>query len=200
MRYGVANRRICEAPENRELFKTRGPNVLFEDDQVFVPADETKVVSLACDGVHTLVYRPHQQTVSFQFCRGGIPRGHDPVTWRLDGGQSTEGHLDARGWLRVSAPMQALRLVVVLFPDTDFSEAHTFVLAHLDPSVQARGLQQRLNNIGFCCGAEDGDAAEHTAAALKAFQTAHGLPPTGEPDAVTLALLGRCHEGEPVWR
>lgn len=191
--HGVTERAIVSAPENATLFDTRRPNVLFEGDEVFVPDDDPKTVELPCDRVHTLIYRPRTQRVSLQFRRGGVPRAREPVTWSVDGGEDSEARLDDAGWLHVDAPDDGKQLRVVLLPETDFEEERTFTLGHLDPSAETRGLQQRLNNIGFWCGAEDGDAAEYTVAALEAFQAAHGLPVTGERDEATQRALDGAH-------
>lgn len=67
-------------------------------------------------------------------------------------------------------------------------------IGHLDPKEMATGVQARLNNLEYECGAVDGDVATRTKLALERFQLHHGLPVTGEPDPATrdkLAALSR---------
>lgn len=62
------------------------------------------------------------------------------------------------------------------------------------PAVTA--LQRQLNLLGFDCGAADGVFGPKTAAAVKAFQSSHGLVPDGivgpkTRGALTIALFSR---------
>jgi len=67
-------------------------------------------------------------------------------------------------------------------------------LGTIDPISSISGIQSRLNNLGFDCGAVDGVLGPRTEAALRAFQQAHDLPPTGEADAATQDALFRRHD------
>ena len=51
-------------------------------------------------------------------------------------------------------------------------------------------MQERLAAAGFDPGPADGVVGARTRAALRAFQEARGLDPTGEPDGSSLAELG----------
>lgn len=55
--------------------------------------------------------------------------------------------------------------------------------------MNATTLQLRLKEAGFDPGPVDGRLGDKTAAALKAFQTAHGLAPSGVLEVGTLARL-----------
>ena len=61
--------------------------------------------------------------------------------------------------------------------------------AALSPE-QVRRVQQRLVEVGHDPGTVDGTMGEKTREALRSFQQARGLEPTGEPDGRTLAELG----------
>lgn len=52
-----------------------------------------------------------------------------------------------------------------------------------------RRMQQRLKDLGYPIGGVDGAFGPNTAAALRQFQTAQGLQPTGLPDQPTLNQL-----------
>ena len=58
------------------------------------------------------------------------------------------------------------------------------------PRERVRRVQERLAAAGFDPGPADGIAGPRTRAALRAFQEARGLDPTGEPDGPTLTELG----------
>jgi peptidoglycan hydrolase-like protein with peptidoglycan-binding domain len=58
------------------------------------------------------------------------------------------------------------------------------------PRERVRLAQERLAAAGFDPGPVDGAMGPRTRAALRAFQEARGLDPTGEPDGPTLAELG----------
>ena len=58
------------------------------------------------------------------------------------------------------------------------------------PRERVRRVQERLAAAGFDPGPVDGAMGPRTRAALRAFQEARGLDPTGEPDGPTLAELG----------
>ena len=55
-----------------------------------------------------------------------------------------------------------------------------------------KSLQHELKRAGYDPGSTDGKMGPTTRQALKQFQEAHGLPPTGDPDIPTLTrLLGK---------
>lgn len=58
-----------------------------------------------------------------------------------------------------------------------------------DASV-IRAVQQALNDRGYNAGPADGQLGPVTQDAIRRFQQAAGLPPTGEPERRTLAALG----------
>jgi peptidoglycan hydrolase-like protein with peptidoglycan-binding domain len=55
-----------------------------------------------------------------------------------------------------------------------------------------KSLQHELKRAGYDPGIPDGKMGPTTRQALRQFQAAHGLPPTGDPDIPTLTrLLGK---------
>ena len=58
------------------------------------------------------------------------------------------------------------------------------------PRERVRQVQERLTAAGFDPGPADGIVGPRMHAALRAFQQARGLEPTGEPDDQTLTALG----------
>jgi len=75
-------------------------------------------------------------------------------------------------------------------PASRMAVRHT---ASIDPAPSYSPLiaqvQQRLARMGYDPGMIDGRLGPATRAAIRRFQKANNLPPTGEPDAGLLALL-----------
>lgn len=63
---------------------------------------------------------------------------------------------------------------------------------------QVRQLQQTLNALGWACGSADGVYGAKTAAAVRAFQRAHGLREDGAAGPETRAVLLRAAEEESL--
>lgn len=180
---GVPMRAILDAPENRELFASRRANQLAEGDVLFIPELEPKFSDVGTNAIHTFVLRPRRLRLRVQFLRGGAPRAFEPCRLCVDDGEEIDTQLDEAGWLVTEVNPEAERATLTFFPDTDHAETATLKLGHLDPVTEVRGIQQRLNNLGFDCGEEDADAAERTEAALQAFSIAHqDGPPSSRPD------------------
>ena len=66
----------------------------------------------------------------------------------------------------------------------------TSVTTSMSDSDTIRQAQQALNEKGFDVGSPDGHAGPKTAKALKKFQQAQGINPSGSLDGQTLAALG----------
>ncbi len=72
---------------------------------------------------------------------------------------------------------------------TLIAEACAWQAAPLSKSSYS-AVQSRLNAAGFIAGAPDGVWGAGSKAAMRAFQSANGLQPTGVPDAKALKILG----------
>ncbi|MEM9195930.1 MAG: peptidoglycan-binding protein, partial [Myxococcota bacterium] len=186
---------VWDAPENAELRERRtDPSVLFEGDQVFVPDDIPPKEAAARTGrIHYFRYVPKKMPFHARFEDSGAPRGWLRVLCSVDGGAEEEATLDSEGMLTVEIPIDASEVVVRIHPDTDHEEQVTFTLRHLDPHVETRGLQQRLNNLAFEPGAEDHEFGERTEAAISLYQASEGLERNGQLDEPTMRALHRRH-------
>jgi localization factor PodJL len=98
------------------------------------------------------------------------------------------------------------RLLVVLWCASVLLEGHVSGVSSADATrteVQLqtaetasadfiKSLQRELKRAGYDPGVADGRMGPSARRALKRFQEAHGLPPTGDPDIPTLTkLLGQ---------
>lgn len=111
------------------------------------------------------------------------------------GAQVLEGRVDRDGLIEAEI-LPTLRRAVLEFPDADGNATSSYELrvGELDPIEQTRGVQSRLNNLGFPC-IVDGIAGPKTAAALRCYQRWAGLQETGVADNATRAHLVSTHDG-----
>lgn len=196
-RYGLSDwRTVWDHPENGPLKERRGnPNVLYPGDRLFIPDPEPREESAQTEQVHRFVVK--RDAVHFRMRlqdRWGGPLAS--CRYRLEvRGQAFEGETDGDGRLEERVPEDATRgLLTVWLAGDELSAHHWEVrLGDLDPETEVSGVQGRLHNLGFPCGPIDGLLGPKTAAALREFQSHHGLPVTGEIDQATRAELKRRH-------
>jgi Putative peptidoglycan binding domain len=105
--------------------------------------------------------------------------------------QTYAGTTDGDGFLREWIPEDATGGTLTA-PGIDVA----FRLTTLAPADDIRGMQQRLNNLGYVASpAADGVTTEQTVLALKQFQYAEGLDVTGKLDPATKARLETVYGG-----
>ena len=173
---------IWEHGENAELkAKRKDPNVLFADDEIFLPEKELKEVSKPTEQKHKFKRKGEPCKVKVQLMKSGQPRKNEKYVLNLDG-TLINGTTDGEGKLEHFIPGESRSALLLL---RDGQEAIPLRLGDLDPCDQATGVQQRLNNLGFDCGSEDGEVGDVTQEAIKKFQEAYNLKVTGEADEAT---------------
>lgn len=190
---------IWDLPENAALKAAREDRtILMPGDKVTIPALREKQEKRATDLVH-------------RFKRKGVPAriifaaAHQDGTvyadcaYRLKIGKRTyEGRTDAEGRVEVfvapSARVGLLKLDVDI-PGYESKPEWRLRIGTLYPLETIKGIQQRLNNLGYDCGEEDGDFGDRTKRALRAFQAAMGLDRTDAPDEPTRDALDTAHGG-----
>jgi hypothetical protein len=101
-----------------------------------------------------------------------IHYGLDTVT----GNSSGEGLIDTQ----IPADVQEARLLVWLRDDDEKASYSTIIqFEQLEPENDTKGIQKRLQGLGFYNGPIDGDAGPMTRDAIKNFQKKNNLPVTG---------------------
>jgi len=173
---------IWEHPENAELKSLRkDPNVLFPDDEIFIPEKQLKDVSKPVDQVHKFKRKGEPCKLKVQLMKAGKPRKNETYVLNLDG-KLINGTTDGDGKLEhfISGDSRSALLTL-----RNGQEIIPLRLGDLDPADKPSGIQQRLNNLGFDCASEDGEIGEETKEAIKKFQAAYNLEVTGEADAAT---------------
>lgn len=107
------------------------------------------------------------------------------LTWR---DQRVEGRTDAHG--RISVPVPGDLDGASLYVAHRRFDLRFDALPAVDTVV---GAQARLNQLNFHVGPEDDDLGPRTQAAIRAFQVAQRLEPTGALDEATQKALRAAH-------
>jgi Putative peptidoglycan binding domain len=169
--------------------KRKDPNILFPGDQVFVPDRALKEENRPTNARHKFKLKGEQVKFKLQLLMLGEPRKNEPYTLQLDG-KVFQGTTDGDGKIELKVPADAQSGTLIL---RGGKEKYPVNVGHLNPIDEISGVQQRLNNLGFQAGAEDGQQTDTLKAALIAFQTKYKLNPTGDIDGATKAKLLECH-------
>jgi hypothetical protein len=182
---------IWEHEQNRALKQLRkDPNVLLEGDEVYLPDPTTKTETRPTKAKHTFVRLGEPTKIKIQMKKMGKPRANEQYTIEIDG-VSITGVTDGSGNVEQFMPGNSRRAVLKL---KDGKEEYRLKIGHLDPVEETSGVQQRLSNLGFDCGDEDGYLGPVTKAAIAKFQKQQGLMVTGEPNALTCNKLKELHK------
>lgn len=199
-KYGFKDYRfIYNHPENAELKeKRKNPNVLFPDDEVFIPDNELKEVNKETEKKHKFVL--NQDKVMFRIVlkdQDDKPFAGHRYKMKIEKAEF-EGKTDGDGKIEQEINANARHGNIILYPKDSGAEEIIAVVplsfGHLDPVHETSGVQHRLNNLGFGCGKADGVIGEKTKAALLAFQKKYDLPETGNPCSQTCEKLRQIHD------
>jgi hypothetical protein len=171
---------IWDHPKNAFLKQQReDPNVLFENDVVFIPDKEQKREMVACDKRSSFKIKGVPARLRLTILDTEYkPRSGEVYTLDLDG-VKISGNLDADGNLDVSIS-PAARTASLLIGDKVNPVRFELSLGNLDPLNTISGVQDRLNNLGFNCGIERGIVDDQTHMAIRLFQKKYELPEDGE--------------------
>jgi len=177
---------------NAELKHRRGnPNVLLPHDAVFLPNPRPKGEGGATDQHHKFRRRGEPACFRMKLLEEGEPRADAPYILEVDG-QQHEGVTDAQGLITQPIPGNARRARLLVGPENDQSE-YLLGVGELDPVAEIRGVQGRLQNLGYDCGALDGILSERTRKAIARFQRTYKLAESGTPDTATREKLVEVH-------
>lgn len=179
---------IWDDPGNAGLRAARkDPNVLLPNDRVHVPPLRQKWDFGATELRHRFVRKGWPEMLRVRVLQDGEPRGNEPFRVEIDG-SVFDGTTDADGKMSCPIVPNARRATLRVGVEPDVSE-YVFALGGIDPIGEISGVQGRLNNLGFYCGAVDGICGPRTEAALRAYQRSRGLLVTGDPDEATRRQL-----------
>jgi len=187
--HGFFPNTIWNDPANAALKSARkDPNVLFPGDVVFIPEKQSKQADAATEKKHTYVLKGVPAKLRLRILDGDVPRANVNYKLSIDG-KWFEGTTDGDGKLEHTIPPGAQTGYLLFEGDVPIRLA----LGDMDPVDTISGIQGRLRNLGFDCGAIDGNLSPRLEAALKAFQQKHGLTVTGQADEATKNKLKEIH-------
>ncbi len=197
--YGFANYlAIWNHPKNGALqSKRKNPNILLPGDMVFIPDKQDKQEERSTGWQHQFqVNRPRVLLRVVIRDGKGQPYANKRFSLAINN-HALMGVTTAQGLLEKEVPVDATQATLTLC--TGESDKVGFLvwklfIGHLDPPDSPTGVQARLNNLGFYCGAVDGIYGIRTARALRAFQLVNGIPDTGKMDAATCERLRLLHD------
>jgi N-acetylmuramoyl-L-alanine amidase len=185
-KYGLFPETIWDDAANAELKeKRKDPNVLYLGDVVVIPDKREKEESGATENRHRFRRKGNTENLEIQLLDEGTPRANENYILDVDG-KLLSGTTDARGRLKEIIPSNAKKGKLLV---GDEQEEYMLDLGYLDPIDQISGIQARLNNLGYDCGAVDGELNPETKEMLEEFQEKHDLQVTGEADDQTRAKL-----------
>jgi hypothetical protein len=194
--YGLFPRTIWDYGKNLELKELRHDNmyILFENDQVVIPAKRRKAEPIATGDEMTVQRKgvPERLRIRFlhytQTPRVGVPYLLSLKTDKGDVVADISSETDDKGFVDQPIPPSAVFATITLNPG-QWPEVHEFNLRYTNPIDKVSGWQARLNNLGYDCGKEDNVLGPKTERAIKAFQRAKMLEETGLPDEIARVVL-----------
>lgn len=191
-RHGLTWKKVWNHPANAQLKGLRGnPNILCPGDRLYIPERELKHHPSATDRRHRFVRKGVPETLSLTLRREGKPLAGEPYTLHV-GAVKHSGTTDSQGRVQVPIVPDAESAMLIVGRG-DAAQAYELRLGHVDPVSEISGVQARLRNLGYDCGALDGRRSETLAQAVRAFQEAAGLQATGQIDEATRRALVREH-------
>lgn len=176
--------------ENAELKRRRtDPNVLLEGDRVHIPELTIKEESGATEKRHRFRKKGEPAKLRLRLLDAqDRPRANLPYRLLIEGSWQ-EGTTDGDGKLEHSIPPHTREAVL----DIRGEGSIPLTLGGLDPVSAISGVQQRLRNLGYDCGAGEGEWNEESRGAMKRFQESQGLTATGDPDQASRDKLVQVH-------
>jgi Putative peptidoglycan binding domain len=191
--YGFLDyRTIYNHPSNATLKKNRpDPNVLHPGDEIFIPDKDAREEPRGTDQRHRFQLRRQRVFLDVILKVNDEPIANAPYVLRL-GARELQGTTDGEGRVRheVTAAETSGRLIL-----KDPALEWDLRLGALDPLDELSGVQARLQNLGFACGAIDGVMGPRTRSSLRQYQAMRHLTATGEADGATRGRLRTEHDG-----
>jgi hypothetical protein len=155
--YGFFWETLWNLPENAELKqKRKNPNILSPDDQVFVPDKREKTENGATEQLHRFRRKGEPARARMVFMQGNQPLSRERYVLEIDG-KLTKGVLGPDGEVEIGIPGNAQSGRILIGPEQD---EYPIQLGAVDPIDTMKGVQQRLNNLGYDCGEVDGVLGE----------------------------------------
>ncbi len=190
-KYGLSWDAIWNDSANSALKeKRKDPNTLVPGDVLSLPDRVEKVVSCETAKVHRFKLSAEEVLLRLQLFEDEKPLADMDFELKVKGIVLT-GKTDADGVLEASIDPQAREGLLTVGPE---KKPFDLRFGRLQPITEIKGIQARLNNLGFDSGNEEDRLNPNTKEALRAFQKRFGLEVTGEPDQATVDKLAEIHD------
>lgn len=177
---------VWNHPKNDELRARReDKNILCEGDILALPLEDAETLTLKIGQANRFAAIVPEVDTHLRFGDARGPFAAEPyVVEGLD--EPIDGTTDGDGKLTISAPVSA-KIAKVRFKKRGLG--FSVLLGEMDPITEPSGVQLRLALLGHLKGPPSGELDDATTDALRAFQSAKGLAPTGAMDEPTLGAI-----------
>jgi hypothetical protein len=184
---------LWDLPQNANLKSGRADQrVLLPGDRVHIPKIELRYEAGQTEKRHVFVMHLTETLKIVLLDVDGKPRPSLKYILNIDNKLAKSGVTPASGLIEASiAPNASSGWLTLKGEEED--EVYALRLGGMDPISSTTGVQGRLNNLGFHCGAVDGMIGRKTRHAITEFQTSQNLTVTGEIDDNTREALERMH-------
>lgn len=188
---------IYEHEKNTDFKQKRpNPHVIAPGDKIFIPDKTPKETQGATGTTHEFTLKT-RLTLFRTALQDASKKPFAGKKYKLTAGEKTfEGTTDGQGVVerQIADDVEEVSLSVWLDGDPP-KKPRTFRMkvGHLDPVDTTTGVQARLKNLGYDCGAVDGTMSDKTKSALQAFQKAQGLTVDGTANDETKQKLVEAH-------
>lgn len=196
LQYDFSNwRTIYDAPENLKFRKKRpNPNVIYPGDIIIIPDREQRTEeNRQTEKRHKYIVKRERWVFRIEMKdeEGNGIEG-EPYIFEIAGEMPMKGKSGAGGLIEIEVPGH-LRQARLKF----LGEWFDVNIGTLDPVARVKGIQERLNNLGFKAGPVDGIVGPKTRRAVYAFQlTQPDLKATGLIDDDTRKRLLKVHDND----
>lgn len=180
---------IYEHEQNAELRRLRpNPYLLYKDERVWIPDKTPREDKCETGQRHTFTLPEPNMVICLQLQNDHAePYADCKYEIWIDGACFTQGlkRTDPKGIIREEVPLREEAQVRIWFEtelekDPEACEIYTLEMGHLEPVETIEGIQDRLRNLGYDCGKENGSIGPKTEEAIMAFQADVGFDPSGK--------------------
>ena len=156
------------------------------------PSPDKKRLQVRSGAANRYIARIPKKPVEVRIQVGGEPLADEPAVILGIGPDPLETKTDEAGWIRTEVQVHVREIEVILPRKRRTLRVR---VGDMDPVNTVNGLRKRLQHLGFYqptrVGVENQDASDPSAliGALKAFQMARNIAPSGKLDDETKSAL-----------
>ncbi|MFK7768686.1 MAG: peptidoglycan-binding protein [Mariniblastus sp.] len=197
--HGYTWKQIWNDSANKKLKKLRkDPNVLMPGDEVVIPAKKKKDKKKGTGAKHNFKRNKEMSKIKLQLLVDGKPIQNMTCRLEVEGSPDRMGRVDGEGIVAIEGETEFNLSSTVTFArlyvgDEPKVTIYDLDIGYLNPIEEVSGIQQRLNNLGFESGANDGYLGPVTEDAIRRYQKKHKLKETGEADKKFKTSLEKTH-------